>query len=56
MSSNENTRSKYLGENNNTDRHKLNFQNIGYIQTIPLEDASGWNRFNYAINTIEGLT
>ena len=49
MSSNENTRSKYLGENNNTDRHKLNFQNIGYIQTIPLEDASGWNRFNYAI-------
>ena len=49
MSSNENTRSKYLSENNNTDRHKLNFQNIGYIQTIPLEDASGWKRFNYAI-------
>ena len=49
MSSNENTRSKYLDENNYTDRHKLNLQNIGYIQTIPLEDASGWSRFNYAI-------
>ena len=49
MSSNENTRTEYLENNNNTDKHQLNFQNIGYIQTIPLEDASGWNRFNYAI-------
>ncbi len=49
MSSNENVESDYLDNKNSTDRRKLNFQNIGYIQTIPLENAEGWNRFNYAL-------
>jgi hypothetical protein len=49
MSSNENTQSNYLDNKNNIDRRKLNIQNIGYIQTIPLENAEGWSRFNYAL-------
>jgi hypothetical protein len=49
MSSNDNTQSNYLDNKNSVDRRKLHFQNIGYIQTINLENTEGWNRFNYAL-------
>ena len=52
----ENTRSKYLGENNNTDRHKLNFQNIDTFKQFLLKMPQAGIDLTMQLLTIEGLT
>ena len=47
----ETTTTNYLNNKNTFENGlKLSFQNIGYVQTIPVENLNGWNRLNYAFS------
>tara|TARA_B100000963_G_scaffold359565_1_gene387232 strand:+ start:585 stop:2027 length:1443 start_codon:yes stop_codon:yes gene_type:complete len=46
--SNDEVESNYLNNRNNYDRLKINFQNISYVQSVPITNNDGWNRLNYS--------
>jgi hypothetical protein len=49
INENEDISSKYLSQNNTSNRYKLFVQNLSYVKSMPIDD-SDWSRVNFSMS------